>query len=384
VGDPALFEALAEFVGFTATASERLRALHPLAAGALPAIVDDFYAALLRHPPARALLSGAEAQVLRLKAGLRRWLDELLLGPHDDRYFEGRARLGQVHLRLGLPQPLLITALGRLRGQLAAVVQAAYPHDPALARETDLALHRLLDLDLAIMLETYREDLETRHRTAERLSTIGELAAGIGHELRNPLGVMESSLFLVRQHLDRVGVADPGVARHLERIGRELGRSNKIIEDLLELARERPPRRQRLEAAAVVRQAMGVVPSPAGIQVEIDVPATVTIDGDPDQLTQVLANLLINAQQALGGHGRVLIEGRRLEAAATLRIRDDGPGVPAAVRPRIFEALFTTKARGSGLGLALCRRIALAHGGALVLESAEPGATFLLTIPDAP
>src|SRR5439155_4312707 len=103
----------------------------------------------------------------------------------------------------------------------------------------------------------------------------------------------------------------------------------------------------------------------------------------PDQMRQVLGTLFTNAAQAMGGRGRIRVEG---EAVATggvrLRVSDDGPGVSADVRSRIFEALFTTKAKGSGLGLALCRRILEAHGGTIVVEPATEGASFLITVPD--
>jgi signal transduction histidine kinase len=85
----------------------------------------------------------------------------------------------------------------------------------------------------------------------------------------------------------------------------------------------------------------------------------------------------------MNGKGNVWIEGRREDGATIVVVRDDGPGIPSEVRPRIFEALFTTKAKGNGLGLALCRRIAEAHGGTVTLEPSERGATFRITIPDA-
>jgi signal transduction histidine kinase len=119
------------------------------------------------------------------------------------------------------------------------------------------------------------------------------------------------------------------------------------------------------------------------VAVSVDVPAGVPLDADPDQLTRVVTNLLINASQAMNGSGHIWIDGQREGTTTTLRIRDDGPGVPAEVRDRIFEALFTTKAKGSGLGLALCRRIVEAHGGTIVLEASERGAMFKIIVPDS-
>src|SRR5262249_24674148 len=145
-----------------------------------------------------------------------------------------------------------------------------------------------------------------KNRDAERLATIGQFAASIGHELRNPLGVMESSLFLVRQHLGEAAAA-PGVAKHLDRIGGEIKRSNKTIQDLLELARHRPPRRLPTAVRPVVDAAVQASLLPAAVSVEIAVPATLAGDFDPDQIRQVLINLLVNASQAMGGAGRVFV-----------------------------------------------------------------------------
>jgi signal transduction histidine kinase len=222
---------------------------------------------------------------------------------------------------------------------------------------------------------------EHRRRASERLATIGQLAASIGHELRNPLSVMESSLFLARRQLAHLQVADAHLEQHLDKIAAEIRRSRKTIEDLLDLARSQPPRRQRVALARVVEAALArTLPPAVGVTVDV---ADVMVDADPDQLAQVLMNLLLNAEEALSGVGQVLVRGERGDAVTLLRVRDDGPGVPPALRPRLFEPLFTTKPRGTGLGLALCRSMIEAHGGTLVLEPTAVGASFLVTLPDA-
>jgi signal transduction histidine kinase len=246
------------------------------------------------------------------------------------------------------------------------------------------ALHQILDIELAIMLETYREDLLAKNRTAERLATIGQFAAGIGHELRNPLGVVESSAFLLARRLEQLKIADPGLSKHVEKISIEVQRSNKTISDLLELARSRPLARHAVKAETLVAHAISTASLPAGVDVEVSGAAGASVDVDFDQMSRVLSNLLVNAGQAMNGKGRVWVDVRRDGARAVLRVRDEGPGVPADLRARIFEALFTTKAKGTGLGLALCRRIVDAHGGTLTLEPSESGAIFQITIPDAP
>jgi signal transduction histidine kinase len=169
----------------------------------------------------------------------------------------------------------------------------------------------------------------------------------------------------------------------MEKIATEVARSNKTINDLLELARSKPLDRRAVDARLFVETAVPAAHLPAGIEVQVLVPAGVSIDADPDQLARVLTNLLINAGQAMNGKGSIWVDARREGAGTTLLVRDDGPGVPAELRGRIFEALFTTKAKGNGLGLALCRRIAEAHGGTVTLDPSERGAAFRITIPDA-
>jgi signal transduction histidine kinase len=376
------FQSLKQYVGFTNASSAALRELHPAAQPRFAAIVDDFYAAIEAHPEASAAITGGSAQIERLKQTLIRWLDLLLLGPHDEAYYDLRARIGRMHVRIALPQGFMFTAMNRIRLRLLEVVRERFSDDREAITRIATALNQILDLELAIMLETYREDLVAKNRNAEKLATIGQFAASIGHELRNPLGVIESSLFLLRQHLGAAASA-PNVAKHLDRIAGEVARSNKTIGDLLDLARNRPPRRVRTEVGRLVAAATRAANLPATVTVQISpAAAALAVEVDPDQFQQVLINLFTNAAQAMQAGGRVEIDGEALPGGETrLRVRDDGPGVPAEVRYRIFEALFTTKAKGSGLGLALCRRILEAHGGSIDLEQTTRGASFLLALP---
>jgi two-component system sensor histidine kinase HydH len=378
---PTFFQSLKTYVGFSDQSSAALRELHPLAQPHFLAIVDDFYAAIAAHPGARAAITGGDAQIGRLKQTLIRWIDRMLLGPHDEAYYEVRARIGRVHVRIALPQQYMFTAMNRIRVRLLEVLQTEVS-EPATLGRISTALNQIIDLELAIMLESYREDLVEKNRNAERLATIGHFAANIGHELRNPLGVVESSLYLLRQHLGEEAARAPQVAKHLDRIGTEVKRANQTIADLLDLARNKPPRRQPTSLRLLVESAADASLLPAAVTFESTVPAGLMSTVDADQLRQVLVNLIMNACQALDGRGHLWVDGEAgADGGVHLRIRDDGPGVPEEDRRRIFEALFTTKAKGSGLGLALCRRIMEGHHGTVELEKTTTGASFLLTIP---
>ena len=382
--DETFRENVRAYVGFDDFASAALRQAHPLMAPQFGAIIDDFYATIEAHPDARAAITGGSAQIARLKESLLRWIDELFRGPHDQDYFERRARIGRVHVRINLPQMYMLTAMDRIRLRSVDALRASPGVEPDVLRRMLNALHQILDIELAIMLETYRDDLLAKNRTAERLATIGQFAAGIGHELRNPLGVVESSAFLVARRLEQLQISDPTLTRHMEKITSEVQRSGRTINDLLELARNQPLKRRAEDARRLIDQAVAIAGLPPGVEVSVEVPEVIAIDADHDQLTRVLTNLLINASQAINGMGHIRIDARREGAGTILRVADDGPGVPANLRAQVFEALFTTKAKGSGLGLALCRRIAEAHGGTVTLEPSERGAVFRVWIPDAP
>jgi two-component system sensor histidine kinase HydH len=373
------FDSLKEYVGFTDETSAALRRLHPLVQPHFGAIVEDFYRAIESHEGARAAITGGAAQIARLKQTLTRWLDTLLLGPHDHNYHDMRARIGRVHVRIDLPQAFMFTAMNRIRLRMTEII---VEHGAADAGRSIAAVSQILDLELAIMLETYREDLTAKTLGNARLATVGHFAASVGHELRNPLAVIESSLFLLRQHLgDEVTVRAP-VAKHLNRIEHEVTRANKTIYDLLDLARNRPPQRTPTNVRALIDSAEADTPLPDEVHVQSPgVPVDLTIDVDPDQFRRVFVNLFINAAQAMAGQGTIEVMADSPSTTTLIRVKDDGPGVDAAARDRVFEALFTTKANGTGLGLALCRRILDAHGGTIELEPSDAGASFLITLP---
>jgi signal transduction histidine kinase len=375
-----VFNTLKQYVGFDEQSTAALRELRPFVAPRFPGIVDDFYRTIVEHPDARAAVTGGDSQITRLKVTLTHWLDTLLAGPHDEAYFESRARIGHVHVRIDLPQAYMFTAMNRIRIQLLDLVERV-GLAPDRRRRAATAVQQILDLDLAIMLETYREDLLAKNRTAERLATIGQLAAGVGHELRHPLGVVDSSAFLLRQRLDARGLLSPDLGKHLDRISSEIKRAANTISDLLALAASHPPRRQCARVGSVIEAATEAALLPATITVDVSMPADLTGDFDPDQIRHVLSNLLTNANQAMQGTGTVRITAGEHSSALEVRVLDDGPGVPEPIRRRIFEPLFTTKAQGSGIGLALCRRIIEAHRGTLDLEPSDKGATFVVRIP---
>ncbi|HSB19263.1 MAG TPA: protoglobin domain-containing protein [Anaeromyxobacteraceae bacterium] len=374
-----LLEELKRYVGWGPEDERALRALHGLAAPRFPAIAEVFYAAILEHQDARKALTGGEQQVGHLKVTLQRWLDTLLRGPWDDDYFEARCRIGRVHVKIDLPQHYMFGGMNVVRQQLNQIIDEDYLSRPADLKPARMAVGRALDLELAIMLHTYREDLLAARARQERLATYGQLVASIGHDLRNPLGVIETSLFILKGRAP----PDDRVQKHLARIGEQLQVANGIIGNLLDLVRERPLAREAVALADVVRGAADAVQRPGEVALEqmglSDLPA---VSGDPLQLRQVFVNLLQNAVQAAGAAGRIWVRGGREAGGVAVAVEDTGPGVDPGTRRRLFEPLITTRDGGTGLGLALVKRIVERHGGTVGYEDRSGGgARFTVRLP---
>jgi signal transduction histidine kinase len=375
-----LFAELKRYVGLQAEDEEALRRLHPVASPQFVHIADVFYRRILNHEEARKALAG-ESQVGRLKVTLVEWMQKLLTGPWDEQYYELRARIGRVHVRISLPQHYMFGAMNVIRQELNEVVDRHYLNRPDELRKARTALGRILDLELAIMLHTYREDLLSQQARIERLSTFGQLVGSIGHELRNPLGVIESSLFILK---GRVG-SDPRAEKHIQRISEQLTVANDIVTKLLDMIRERPLTRTNVKLTEVVNAAASSLRWPPEVKlIQNGLEGLPEIPGDPGQLRQVFVNLLENAVQAIGPQGEVRIRGIVDGRSVEVTVEDTGPGVDVSIRNRLFEPLVTTKTKGIGLGLALVKRIVERHGGFIAYGTGgEGGARFAVRLPTA-
>ncbi len=375
--EPVLDE-LERYMGFGPADGDALRRLSGAASPHLPAIAEVFYDRILGHPEARQALQG-EARVGHLKKTLVEWMQRLLTGPWDEAYWESRLRIGRVHVRIGLPQHYMFGAMNVVRTELGRIAFERFGATPEQLAEVHAALHRILDLELAIMLHTYRDDLLAQQARAERLSTFGQLVGSIAHELRNPLGVIESSVHLLRT---RVG-DEPRARKHVERISEQVSVANGIISNLLDMIRDRPLAKEQVRLLTVLEGAAASVPRPAEVALAFEgLESLPAVEGDPVQLRQVFANLIQNAVHATAPQGEVRVRGRRADGRVSLDVEDTGPGVAPAARRRLFEPLITTKEHGVGLGLALVKRIAERHGGSVeYADRPEGGARFTVHLP---
>lgn len=262
---------------------------------------------------------------------------------------------------------------------------------------------RLLAAKVAELTRTTGHLTTARHELAEgeRLASVGRLAAGVAHEIGNPL----TAIFGLADLLVEGGLSSDQVRDFAGRIRKESDRAHGTIRDLLDFARSRPgpegeESSRHAEARTVLADVVGTVEGLLApqrgfrnIAVHTEVPSDVRVRMAEPRLTQVLVNLALNAQDAIvhaagsadDARGTLWFRASREGERCVLWVEDDGPGVDAAVRARLFEPFVTTKepGRGTGLGLAVCRSLVEAAGGSLRLEAreGEPGAHFRLELP---
>jgi signal transduction histidine kinase len=231
---------------------------------------------------------------------------------------------------------------------------------------------------------SYAELARTQEQLVEkeRLAAIGELAAVVAHEVRNPLGAVFNATDTLRRLLGRGG--QTGML--LEILAEEAGRINHIVDDLLDFARPRPIAVTDVPLAQALDEAIAASLVRPGIRVErLVAPGVESVSVDSRQLRQALLNLFHNAVQAMPDGGVVRIHASPVERGGkrlAIEVADSGPGIDPDVRDRIFQPFFTTKATGTGLGLAVVRRIAESHGGSVEARNGERGgAVFTLLLP---
>ena len=235
-------------------------------------------------------------------------------------------------------------------------------------------------------LRESREEIERLHRTqmsrAEHLATLGELATGLAHEIRNPLAGIAGVIEIVSRDLPASSPARSVV----KDVRQEISRINQIVTDLLQTARPHPPKVSKSDLNTTVEHAVMLGRQQAlTTAIEINLrkdPSLPEIEHDSDQIHQVLLNLLLNALQAIDHNGKVSVAVRGHGNTALVEVTDNGRGIPPEQLPHIFRPFFTTKGEGTGLGLSLARRIVEDHQGRIDVASVVgKGTTFTVILP---
>jgi PAS domain S-box-containing protein len=228
---------------------------------------------------------------------------------------------------------------------------------------------------------TEEHDLALRTRRAERLASLGTMAAGLAHEIRNPINAAHLQLNLARRRLTRAG-GDASVIKAIELADSEMGRLAGLVEDFLQFARPQPLRLATGDLRATADATVALVAPEAevmGVHVSVAAGSPVWGEFDDEKMKQVLLNLLRNAIEATPPGGAVAVRVEARDEVVGLDVIDQGRGVPSGAP--IFEPFFTTKEQGTGLGLAIVHRIVSDHGGAVEVASQDGGTTFSIWIP---
>jgi signal transduction histidine kinase len=268
-----------------------------------------------------------------------------------------------------------------------------------LRRLLNLSLGLLLAAGVALAVLVYRGMLAPLHRRLtesqavierqEKLASLGTLAAGVAHEIRNPLTAIKFRLFSFKKALP------PSFADHEDAavISAEINRLDRIVKEFLQFARPSEPELAQVPAQRLL-QSVGDLLKPelekAGIVLKLELSPSAWVHADPQQIKQVLINLVQNAAESIGSNGTITLRvaldttllDRRSRPAVILSVTDTGSGIPPEVEKRLFDPFFSTKERGSGLGLAIAARILEKHGGLLRYRTQlKQGTTFEIVLP---
>lgn len=220
---------------------------------------------------------------------------------------------------------------------------------------------------------------------AEKLAAIGQLASGVGHELRNPLGAIRNAVFYVRRRTARSALpaTEPKVLEFLDIIDGEVNSANKVINDLLGFSRLAKPTVSAVNIGGIIEDAIKHVPMPENVELTRDVDSSLPmVMVDAEQVRQVFVNIILNAVQAMPEDGRLGIIAKSKGEFVEVKFTDTGGGIPESAINKIFDPLFTTKAKGIGLGLPMCKSTIERHGGGIGVESKEgEGTTFTVSLP---
>ncbi len=382
------------YVGFTSEDASRIRAFATHFKPHIPRLVNRFYEVLLQHPTAKGVFSGGEKQMERQRAVLTKWAETLFDGEYGESYFSTRYRIGETHVRVSLPQRYMILGMEIIWREFQDILNELKELKHGDRQVMATSLHKLLMLDLTVMLQSYQESHENRIRNAERdameakllraehLAEIGQLAASLAHEIKNPLAGISGAIQIIGDSMEE---KNPHREIVHEILG-QIGRLDATVKDLLLYARPTPPSPREVKLDSLVpRVLMLLREEPAMRRVRVDFESTNgegVLFADEGQMEQLLINLILNAAHASEEGGAIQVAARREGSRTQLMVRDKGIGMRPDIREKAMEPFFTTKSKGTGLGLAICRRIVESHNGTISLDSTVGlGTTVSIELP---
>jgi len=375
------------FLDFTREDAERLKSIHDVAVRYQQDVIDRLYDHILSFEETRQFFTNP-AVLERVKELQKQYFVQLTEGRTDVAYFENRLRVGDAHQRIELLPQWYLGLYSKYVGLI--IDQIRRQEGDAKALEVLPSLMKLIFLDVGLAIDAYigggfidklrqerrvsaglREELARK----ERLAILGQLAGGVGHELRNPLAVLQTSMYFLKMTLG--DVEDAKVQKHLGIMEQELSNANEIITNLLDFSRVRQAERIRVSMAEIIRIALERQDF-GSVQVDKDI-NDFNVLADPGQMRQVLTNIVTNAIQAVPKGGRLSTTTARNTVEPWITAADSGVGMDAETLSHIFQPLYTTKPKGIGLGLAVCESLVRANGGKITVTS-EPGKGSTFTV----
>ena len=405
------------FLLLTEEDERRLKLIQPLMDRCVDELVEAFYQHLLGFSETRRLLTDALI-ASRLKDAQKHYLQSLVSGPYDEAYRESRLKIGQVHDRIGLTPQWYLGAYSLYLTLLQPLVLREFRNSPADADAVLSILTKVVFLDIQLAIDAYiqksseklefsnlelaelsrnlgrglqqkQKDLQdTQHqlRQTERLAELGTLASGMAHEIGTPMNVILGRAEHLMQR-----TTDERVQKGLAIIIAQVERITKIMNQLLTFARRCPLERRSMDLRRTIADCLEVVQERIArhrITIETvfddDIPL---VYADPDQMSQVLLNLLINALHAMPNGGVLRVTLSRAGGNLELLVADTGHGIAKPDLQKIFNPFFTTKevGKGTGLGLTVVHGIVQEHGGSIEVESElGRGTSFTIILPLAP
>ena len=320
-------------------------------------IVNEFDETLLKTLPFGIDIVDEECNLLYLNEKMERVFGKLAIGKKcyllykDDKQqclncpLKNGAQMGEAK-QLEVP--------GAMQGRILLIT-----HTPTLYQGKKAILEIFEDI-------TDYKKAQAELVLSERLAVIGRMAGVIAHEFRNQLGVMRNAAYFLKMRID---TRDEKVIRHLEILDEQISETERIIENILDFSRTKEPQLQRVDALELLKAALDKVKIPEGIKVEMRIERLPPLEIDPLQFGIVFLNIILNSLQAMGNGGVLHIGGTKADNYVILIFKDSGEGISEEDKKRIFEPFFSTKSRGTGLGLATAKIIIEKHRGSINLES---------------
>jgi signal transduction histidine kinase len=375
IQDSSIVDELRRCVGFSDDDVRTLSSLRPVLEPHFEAIADELGRI--------AIASGAVAstvQLAQLRGALIAWMTAGLAGP----------RGCDCAIATGYRPQWIVAVMSALRDAYVARIVVELPRDRII--DAIRAVNKLLDIELVLMLRSSQLESERRLALRERNSAIEQLAAmttlssGLAHEMRNPLNSAKLQLELVRRRLHRTSALE-GLAEPTELAYHELARLTAMVNDFLAFAKPSPLQTSDQDLITIVHQVVELERPLAerrriALAIESAHP-TLQARIDADKLQQAIQNLVRNALEAvpIGGHVTVRV-GDDAEHIHILVV-DDGPGIPAEVRARMYEPFFSTKESGTGLGMSIARTLIAMQAGTIEVATSGSGTTFDVALPRA-